>query len=148
MKLSGRKCVFAACLAVLAACDGDPTGVVGEPMELATALRMWDVRGTDDYRMTVRLRGAWSGGKAVIEVRNGVPVSVQPGSGMAPEVFSEYDTVDELFGLLQSAVDDDAFRIDATFHPRLGLPAEVMIDPGEFWADDEYGFAVETFDRQ
>jgi hypothetical protein len=152
MKLSGWKGLVAACVAVLAACDGGGlTGVTGEQMELARARQLWNQHGTDDYRMTVRLTGAWFGGKAVIVVRDGEPVSVQPvepGNGVTVSLWESYDTVEELFGVLQRAVEDDAFRIDASYHAGYGVPVDVFIDHREGWADDEHGFVVETFDRQ
>lgn len=151
MKLSGRKCVFAACLAVLAACDGGLTEVTGEQMELAQARQLWSQHGTDDYRMTVLLTGSWFGGKAVIDVRDGKPVSVrlvEPREGVTAELWENHDTVEELFGVLQNAVDSDAFLVDASFHARYGVPVEGFIDQRGGMADDEHGFVVETFDRQ
>jgi hypothetical protein len=150
MKLICRKALFAGCLAVLAACEGSLTGVTGEKMELSSARRRWSLGGVDDYRMTVDVWGAWMGGTAVIEVRNGVPVSVEPvgesGPGME-ELFGGYDTVEELFGILERAVADDAYLIDASYHVGYGVPVEVSIDHREGWADDEHGFRVQTFDR-
>jgi hypothetical protein len=134
----------------LAACGGDLTGVTGEKMELAAARRLWEHEGVDDYRMTVRLTGAWLGGAAVIAVRNGVPVSVRPMGELGPEssgMFSGYDTVEELFGILEHAVAENADHIDATYHARYGVPVDVYVDYRESWVDDESGFVVETFDR-
>lgn len=152
MKLSGVKTVVAGCLAVLAACGGDPTGIRGARMDLVRARAVWDARGSDDYRMTVRLTGAWVGGAAVIQVRDGAPVSVQPMGGsndpLPAELFRDYDTVEELFGIVQRAVDEDAFRIDAEYHTRLGLPVDVFIDLMERAVDEEHGFIVEAFDLQ
>lgn len=150
MKLTGWKMLVAGSIALLAACD-DPTGITGERMELARARQLWSAEDVDDYRMRVRLVGAWFGGAAVIHVRNGVPVSVEPvepGDGQTiAGVWSHYDTVEELFGILQHALDEEADDIDATFHARYGLPVHVSIDYREAWADDEQGFIVETFDR-
>jgi hypothetical protein len=150
MKLTGRNALFAGCLALLAACDGGLTEVRGERMELAAAMQRWDRDGVDDYRMTVRTNGDWGGARAVITVRDGVPVSVRPvdhtGPGMV-EIFSGYDTVEELFAVLESAVAEDAESIDASYHTRYGLPVDVYIDYRASWADDGYGFIVETFDR-
>lgn len=151
MKLSGRKSVFAGCLAVLAACGGDPTGLRGERMELGMARALWDARGTDDYRMTVRLVGAWIGGAAVIRVRDGVPVSVepvQPSNGLTASAFASHDTVEELFGVLERAVEQGADRIDAEYHGQLGLPVDVAIDVHEDAIDDEHGFIVQSFERE
>jgi hypothetical protein len=150
MSLSGRKMVAAACLAVLAACDGDPMGIRGERMELAQARQLWERQGTDDYRMTVRLTGAWFGGSAQIRVRDGVPVSVQPvdpGNGVTPGLFGAYDTVEELFTIVENAVAEGADRLDAEYHTRLGVPVEVYVDFAD-WIDEEHGFIVEAFERE
>ncbi|HEX6373669.1 MAG TPA: DUF6174 domain-containing protein [Longimicrobium sp.] len=150
MERSGRKGLVVACLAVLGAC-GDATGVVSAPIELERARGLWDARGVQDYRMTVRLTGAWIGGAAEIQVRGGVPVSVRPvglPEGIPAEAFRDYDTVEELFAILQHAVDNDAERIAAEYHPRLGVPVEVSIDHRLTTADDEHGFIVEAFDVQ
>jgi hypothetical protein len=147
MRLPGRYGVMA-CVAMLAACS-DATGADGR-RDIADARRLWDSRDVDDYRMTVQLGGAWIGGAAVIQVRDGVPVSVQPvgEQTLPPEAFGAYDTVEELFAVLDNAVENDADRIDATFHDRLGIPLEVYIDVRTTWADDEHGFAVESFQLQ
>lgn len=149
MKLPGRKAVFAGILAVLAACGGDPTGVVvAERMELGAARALWDAGNVDDYRMTVRLNGAWFGGSAVIRVRDGVPVSVIPvdsDNGASAEPFRGYDTVEELFAIVENAVQENAFRLDAEYHSRLGLPVDVYVDMRSNVADEEQGFVVEAF---
>lgn len=145
-----RSRLVVACLAMLAAC-GDATGVESAPMELERARGLWDARGVEDYRMTVRLTGAWIGGAAEIQVRGGVPVSVRAvgmPEGIPAEAFRHYDTVEELFAILQHAVDDDAERIAAEYHPRLGVPVEVYIDHRLNSVDDEHGFIVEAFDVQ
>jgi hypothetical protein len=151
MKLSGGRMMAVACLAVLAACGGDPTGIRGARMDLMRARALWDARGSDDYRMTVRLTGAWVGGAAVIQVRDGVPVSVEPvepSNGLTAHAFQQHDTVEELFAVLERAVEQDAFRIDAEYHTRFGLPVDVYIDQMEDAVDEEHGFIVEAFDRQ
>ena len=146
MRMTGRSGVAAGLTAMLAAC-ASPTG---EEMELERARALWNSRKIDDYQMTVRLNGAWLGGAAVIQVRNGTPVSVRPlGEQVLPgDVFNGYDTVEELFAGLQHAVDNDADRIDAKFHARYGVPLDVYIDVRTTWADDEHGFDVESFQRQ
>lgn len=146
MKLSGRKAVAAACLAVLAACgDGHPAEPLeGAPMELAAARALWAAQGVDDYGMTVRLTGPWASGTAVILVRDGVPVWVrQVGrhQGAAPASFSGHDTVEKLFAILEQ----DADRVVAEFHLRLGIPVEGFLDVHEGMIDDETGFIVESF---
>lgn len=150
MKLPGRSVMMMGLAALLAACSEDPTGIQGTRMEMERARSIWNARDVDDYSMTVRLTGAWFGGSAVITVRDGVPVSVQPvgeQGAHAGELWSHYDTVEELFGVVQNAIEQDADRLDATFNARFGLPVEVDIDYSEGAADDEFGFIVQTFDR-
>jgi hypothetical protein len=145
-----RSVMIAGCAALAAACSESPTGIVGEHMEMVRARRLWNAQDVDDYRMTVRLTGAWFSGSAVITVRDGVPVSVEPDGYQGPMeggLWSHYDTVEELFGIVEYAVEEKADRLNATFHDRLGVPVEVDIDYREGWADDEHGFIVETFDR-
>ncbi|HEX5869909.1 MAG TPA: DUF6174 domain-containing protein [Longimicrobium sp.] len=150
--MPGGKWVAAACLAVLAACseEGPAEPVVGEQMELAAARGLWNAHGSDDYRMTVRLTGAWWNGAAVIWVRNGVPVAVQSvagGSEVPREVWRSYDTVDELFALVERAVQENAHFLAAEYHSSYGLPVDVFVDMRQNMVDDEQGFIVETFDR-
>src|SRR5829696_3613893 len=107
MKLSCRRAMFAGCLAVLAACQGEPTFIVAAHMELSAARQLWDAQGVDDYRMRVRLTGAWVNAAAVITVRDGVPVSVDPVDQRGMEyvdLFGGYDTVEELFAVVERAV--------------------------------------------
>lgn len=150
MKLIRWSGMVAGMVALLAGCS-ELTGITGREMDLERARRLWDARGVDDYTMRVRLMGAWFGGVAVIQVRNGVPVSVEPQDGYGTggaELWSRYDTVEELFGVLEYAAQEDADHVQATFHERYGLPVEVSIDFSERAADDEFGFLVETFDRR
>jgi hypothetical protein len=147
MRLSGRMGMVAGLAAMLAAC-GNVTGSGEDPMEFGRAFELWNSKGIDDYRMTVRLQGGWLGGAAVIEVREGVPVSVRPiapSEGLPPEAFRDFDTVDELFGILISALDHDADRIDAKYDRWLGVPVDVYIDPDASAVDEEHGFVIEAF---
>lgn len=148
MKQPGwRGMMVAGCVMMLSAC-ADSTEPGGTAEELDRARQMWESSGVDDYDMTVRLIGAWSGGTAEIEVRDGVPVAVRPGNGLSPELWQQHDTVEELFGILQQAVDEPAHGVYADFHPSLGLPILVGIDRHRDFVDDEHGFRVERFDRR
>jgi phage gp36-like protein len=150
MNLSRLNVLAIASVTLLAACS-DPAGITGKRFELERARHLWEDRAVADYDMTVRLTGAWLSGAAQIQVRGGVPVSVQAvsqGNQLPPEAFRDYDTVEELFGILQHAVDEGADRIDAEFDARYGVPLDVYVDYRETWADDEHGFTVEAFERR
>jgi len=53
-----------------------------------------------------------------------------------------YKTVDGLFDLLQSAIDENAHTISAKYHPELGYPTEVWIDYEQNSVDEELGFSI------
>ncbi|MDP9350730.1 MAG: DUF6174 domain-containing protein [Chloroflexota bacterium] len=98
--------------------------------------------------MTVKLYGAWMGGTAVVEVREGVPVSViatRGGTPLPAGSFQQHDTVEELFDVVQRAVAGEAEHLDVRYDARLGFPAHVDVDVRSGWADDEHGFTVEDF---
>jgi hypothetical protein len=117
-------------------------------MDLQAARQIWERRGIDDYIMVVRLSGAWFGGAALVKVRDGAPVLVRPlgdEAGSPPEAFGEYDTVEELFGIVERAMQNEAHHLDARYDTRLGLPVEVFVDRRTTVADDEHGFVVESF---
>lgn len=145
MRPSILKFAAAGCVAMLAAC-GDPTGSAGDPEALNSAMERWSVQDIDDYRMTIRRHG---GGLARITVQDGQTVSVQPlapDEGMPPSVFEYLETVEELFEMLIVAHNNDAHRIDATYHPQLGVPMDVYIDPQRNAIDEEHGFKIEVFE--
>lgn len=151
MKRSSWKYLAAACVALPAACGDQPIGLGTDPelLEMRRARNRWLSQNADDYRMTVRRQGGMIGGAAVITVRDGVPVSVEgiaPYEGMPASYMEAFDTVDDLFHIVVVAFDNRAGRIDALYHPQLGMPVNVYIDPERNTADEEHGFVVESFE--
>lgn len=104
--------------------------------------------GIDDYRMRVRLQGDWFAGSASIEVRNGVPVSITPvehgNVGADSQVVQHYDTVDEMFGVIERAIEQKTDRLDVKYNETLGNPIDVYVDHANV-IDEEHGFVVEDF---
>lgn len=137
----------AGCVALLAACS-DITGT-SDAAELRRALVRWSAQDIDDYRMTIRRQGGMIAAAAIVTVRDGQPVSVQPiapGEGVPASFFERFDTVEDLFEMVANAHDDGADRIDAEYHRQLGVPVDVYVDPERNTADEEYGFVVEAFE--
>lgn len=150
MKRSVWTMMMAGCVALLAACNEAPTEVVPAEMELQQARALWEARGADDYDMRVRLTGAWFNGAAEIWVRGGTPVWVHPvgpnSGGLSAQVFSSYDTVEEMFRMLELADREGASLVEAAYHAEYGLPVDVFIDWRQTHVDDESGFIVESFE--
>jgi hypothetical protein len=150
MNLLRRTAAAFASIAALAACSGNPT-LADEQAQMERSRQLWNAQGIDDYRMTVRLQGGWFSGSVVVEVRDGAPVSRHTPAGepqqVPPEAFAEYDTVEELFAILERAFENGADDVDATYDPTLGLPVDVYIDPMKDAIDEEHGFLVQGFTK-
>ena len=142
----------------LAGC-GDSTGPIeadydtdqstSQEVRFAQYRQQWSAAGIRDYRMTVKLHGAWSSGAADVQVRNGAPVLVSPrkrGDHTIPaEAFRSYDTVEELFAVIERALEQEADRLEVNYHRSVGVPVYADVDVRFSWADDEHGFSVEDF---
>lgn len=122
-------------------------GVVGPTQgDLDAARRTWEATGYRDYEFTFR----WECFCAYTEqiklvVRDGAVtdvVEVATGNPPTVSVGQTYPTIDELFDLIQDAIDRDAHTISAVYHETLGFPRHVFIDYQEFTADEEQGFSV------
>lgn len=102
------------------------------------------------YTITLNVFSAVGGVPAVIEVRNGVRTTITPlpSSGQTapdPEAYAAFDTVEKLFGLIERAINSRAERLDVTYHPTLGYPANFYIDQSRQIADEEIGASVSAF---
>jgi hypothetical protein len=82
----------------------------------------------------------------VINVREGKIVAVRYAdrdqAPIAPENFNRYQTVDELFAIIQQAIEQKAHRINVTYHPKRGAPTSVFIDYSANMADEERGYEI------
>ncbi len=113
--------------------------------------RLWESRDIPSYRYTLRVNAFVAEdarGPVVIEVRDGVPISVRFLSGeraVSPERFESCDTMDELFDKLESAAENNAVRQEQTFDSDFGYPVSAYIDYELRVVDEEYGFTVSDF---
>jgi hypothetical protein len=76
----------------------------------------------------------------VVEVVDGVVVSVDGQPVQAVERSGNYDnipTIDGLFEEIQRAIESNAFLVDVQYDDELGYPLSIYIDYDEFIADDE-----------
>ena len=58
------------------------------------------------------------------------------------DAIERYKAMDNLFDLLQSAIDENAYTISAKYHPELGYPTDVWIDYEQHSVDEELGFSI------
>ncbi len=108
----------------------------------------WRANGSENYRFNFQcscfcLRDDTR--EAVVEVAQGaIFVATYAGDGAAvdADLNDRYDTVDELFALLEEAVVSGAVQIDAEFDPILGCPVSLYIDQDRRIADEEQWIAA------
>ena len=82
-------------------------------------------------------------GPARVTVDDGAVVSrVYVDSGDPVPAAYDFPTVDGLFEVLRSALEQEADEILVTYDPDLGVPLEIWIDYEHMAADEELGYVV------
>ena len=137
---------------LIAGCSGGSGGAEsGAAAELRKAREKWEKSGSENYTFHFR----WQCfciqeyvSLVALNVEGGKVVSgsyVEGGRGLESERLADYMPIDQLFDLIQEAIDRDAHSIRAEYDPELGFPVDVYIDYDEMMADEEKGFTIEKF---
>ncbi len=134
-----------ACIIFVGPSDNDD-----ELRDLVRARARWNVNGVTDYDVLARaICFCGHGGTDVrVEVRNGHVVSatvVATGQVLTGAEAGPYRTVEQLFDVIENAVDRDAHRIDATYDAQYGYPVHFFIDYSRNAADEEFGYEIVQF---
>ncbi|CAN5272586.1 hypothetical protein BH23GEM4_BH23GEM4_08890 [soil metagenome] len=115
----------------LAACSGSP--LTPPEANLRENRARWEARGFTAYRYTLSVN-CFCGVELVrpveITVRDGAPLSVtyeDTGEPADRERFSRFDTVGELFDVLDAAFDEGAASVSAEYDAEFGYPRQVFM---------------------
>ncbi len=134
--------------------SGCSNGSAAAPLEQADLLlnqAQWTSSGIQSYRFTLQRSCFCSlnNTPVVIEVRNGVPLSIKKPSGdsVDPTPFATYDTIEEIFARVQSVLDTPRGVAKVTYNALLGYPVTVTLDPLPDAVDDELALEVTGFQR-
>ena len=87
----------------------------------------------------------------VVQVSGGAVVSTtdaQTGDPIEISAVGPYPSVEDMFEILQNAVDTDAHDIIATYQIDFGYPLELQIDFDRETKDEELGYVTLVFERQ
>lgn len=127
-------------------CD-DPLGPLTDAGEDRIRLQreIWEAQQIDDYVFeTRRICFCPFVGWLEVTVQGDTVQSISPlDDPDIPEwVVSEYPTVDELFDILEDAVDRNAAEMEVTWHETLGYPESFWIDYSHNVADEELGHDI------
>lgn len=143
-------------LAVLAgACYGNlsPSELRGRRSELNVARGRWSSRGPASYRYQfqylcfcpaslvtpVEIQVREGRVTAVLDPATGKPAPAAPGRPSP--------TVEDLFAVVQQALDRDVDWMDVQYDPVLGYPAVIRIDPDTRMADEEQSYFAGSLAR-
>ncbi len=140
-------------MAAIAACSSE-SGKDGNAVQstLKAAQARWTQQADSDYAYAAR----WNcfcpeSYTALVDVvvRGDVVDSVRyrevTRMGQVPDP-ERFRPVEGMFAYVQEAIDGDAAAIIAEYDDERGYPGYVFIDPDDRIADEEYGFAIESFD--
>jgi hypothetical protein len=115
---------------------------------------LWNRSNIDDYRMTIKIfktGHAAPMGAAMIEVRDGQMVSTTRVEGEwlggYVEKCEPYDTIPEIFSLIEWAEKENPDELEVSYHPTLAYPTKVQMDPDRGTMDDELFWQVLQFER-
>ena len=122
----------------------------GERERLEQARAQWRSLGIADYRFTFQ-RSCFCAPSlrepALVNVFRGDIVSVESAASGVPQDPAFYYTVEQLFGIIEDAIDEDAARLSVTYDSAMGYPTSGFIDRSEQIADEEIGFEASRLEQ-
>jgi hypothetical protein len=131
----------------VAACDGDTLfGTSPELRELSAARERWASSEPVEYQFNYT-RSCFCPELTNIRVtvRNGAVISarvIATGVELSPAERTYVLTIDGLFDLIESAIDQKAHDLRVQYDSQMGFPASIVLDYREMTADDEFYYEV------
>ncbi len=144
-----RAALPALVLALVVACAQPSRQLIGVQNELATNRQQWEAVGLIDYRFTFE-RSCFCppefSPRVTITVKNRAVESVRDAESgeVLPDPPYSY-TVDDLFDIIQEAIDEAAVEVRAEYNAELGYPVDVYIDTYATVIDEEYSMKIRDF---
>jgi hypothetical protein len=131
-----NRLALGAAAAVIALLMISPAAVADQASDLAVAKAKWSARGGDDYSYRVEYRAFIPRTPAtVVKVVNGKPRS-------APEQLRRFDTVEELFALVENTI-ATAGVSHIRYAPNTGIPISMVVDQAVLSLDDEWSLKID-----
>ena len=118
--------------------------------QLALAEAKWSANTPKTYEFTLKIicfcAPAPPGSEPIVfRVNNGAGSRAGLLRTRSPEDLEKYSTVEKQFAFIRAALREQPYRVEIEYDPVLGYPRRVYIDPRQYTADEEYGFAIEAF---
>ncbi|NIM92219.1 MAG: hypothetical protein GTO18_00680 [Anaerolineales bacterium] len=117
-------------------------------------LARWESADLADYRYVLRV-GCFCPDEiinpVVVEIRGDAVASItyqetgeQPGEN-ALQFFNAYDSVEELFAVIEDAMKQDPAEMSVEYDPNFGVPISISIDYDRMMADEELYLEISEF---
>jgi hypothetical protein len=117
-----------------------------------TPAALWESQAVDDYRYTLQV-GCFClvdvTRPVIVEVKDGQVASItyaDDGTAADPALFERYDSIDNLFAVINEAEAQEPARLDVTYDEATGVPQSIVIDISEQMADEELYLEVSDFE--
>ena len=132
--------------------SGMSCGRQNEQMQSLTRhQRLWAQQGIVSYQYRLQVNCFCPPevtGPFIVQVRDGTPSSVlyaATGKPAESRYFEKYDTIDEMFLVVDDALKRKAAEISVTYNETLGFPTSIYIDFIKQAVDDEIAYGVTEF---
>ncbi|MCP4139628.1 MAG: hypothetical protein GY755_04955 [Chloroflexi bacterium] len=109
---------------------------------------LWEKQAAENYQYTLAVFcncPSEFDEPVIIRVQNGEAVSIKntnSSAEMESDLFSAYDTIDELFDVIQLAIERGADEIKVNYDSDYGYPINISIDYDLEGIDDEEGYTI------
>ena len=119
--------------------------------ELKKHRRIWENEVVRDYQYRLQVLCFCPPdvtNPVIVEVKNGVTFSViYAGTGLpvGNTNFVRYDTIDEMFQVIEDAINQGADEIKVEYNADLGYPTRIDIDFIKMAVDDEITYTISNF---
>jgi hypothetical protein len=113
--------------------------------------RLWVNQGIKNYQYRLRVNCFCPPevtDQVIVEVRAGAASSVSYAASGKPaesKYFDKYDTMDELFLVIEDAIKRGAAEISVTYDETSGIPTRISIDFVKLAIDDEIAYDISNF---
>lgn len=114
----------------------------------------WDAAGVADYRMRFQRLCLFCDVQILSPVRITVLagaideiIDAETGEPVDEAVEGAFLTIDQIFDVIQEAINQNAVEIDVRYNDRLGYPTDVQIDLSRALINDDAQFEVREFEE-
>lgn len=118
-------------------------------MELSLAKEKWENKNFNNYKYTLEVSCYCNNdGPNDIEIKNNDLFKVNGKSVTSEQLENEYwdvKTIEELFNIIDSKLEDNPFRFTLKFDESYGFPIDIYFDMEEMIADEEIGYKISYF---